>query len=68
MNLYTWNQLGESLPDLHAEGQTAYEAVQAIRDRINGSAIHKLGPDHYAISTQGGTGLCQIILKSATPA
>ncbi|AVG44139.1 MULTISPECIES: hypothetical protein [Achromobacter] len=64
MNLYTFQQLGENLPDLQAEGRTVYEGVRAISDRINGGAVHKFGHDHYAISTHEGTGLCQLLLKS----
>lgn len=64
MNLYTFHQLGESLPDLQGKGHTVYAGVQAIRERINGGEIHPLGQDHYAISTHGGTGLCQVVLKA----
>ena len=63
MKIFTFNQLGENLPDLEGIGNTEYEAVSDIARSIGGIAVHPFGEHHWAISVFEGTGLTQIILK-----
>ena len=65
MRTFLFNQLGEDLPDLTGQGHNTYEAALDVARNLP----EAYGPvdcfnartGHYAISTHGGTGLCQIV-------
>lgn len=63
MKIFTFNQLGENLPDLKGIGNTEYEAVNDIAKSIGGTDVYSFGEHHWAISVFGGTGLTQVTLK-----